>query len=101
MGADEAILPELELRAVLGLTRGLAQPDLESLTINAIRSHRQLVERADKLFQALPAAIRNGESVGGTRHLEYIDAMIEMHAQMSALSTLISLLGYTPKVSVN
>nr|WP_235676693.1 transcriptional repressor TraM [Rhizobium rhizogenes]ASK44252.1 hypothetical protein [Rhizobium rhizogenes] len=34
-------------------------------------------------------------------HLCYIEASIEMHAQMSAVSTLISILGYIPNASVN
>lgn len=42
-----------------------------------------------------------GKSVGGKQHLEYIEAMIEMHAQMSVVNTLVGLLGYIPKVSVN
>ncbi|KVK70269.1 hypothetical protein L905_12040, partial [Agrobacterium sp. TS43] len=33
--------------------------------------------------------------------LEYIEAMIEMHAQMSAVNTLVGLLGFIPKVSAN
>ncbi|WP_369292623.1 transcriptional repressor TraM [Sinorhizobium sp. 7-81] len=30
-----------------------------------------------------------------------MEASIEMHAQMSALSTLVTILGYIPKVTVN
>jgi hypothetical protein len=36
---------------------------------------------------------------GGPQHLRYIEASIEMHAQMSAVSTLISMLGYIPTVN--
>ncbi len=98
---DSAVSDTCELRPVIGLTRGLPIPDIERLAVNAIRLHRQLVEKADQLFQALPEGYQTGKSVGGEQHLEYIEAMIEMHAQMSAVSTLISLLGYIPKVSVN
>jgi len=49
----------------------------------------------------LPQDYQTGKSFGGEQHLEYIEAMIGMHAQMSAVSTLIGLLGYIPKVSVN
>ncbi len=86
---------------MVGLTRGLCVSDLETLTINAIRLHRQLVEKADKLFQVLPDDYKAGTATGGERHLEYIEAMIEMHAQMSAVNTLVGILGYIPKVSVN
>ncbi|MBX5272658.1 transcriptional regulator [Rhizobium sp. NLR17b] len=98
---DSAVPDTCELRPVIGLTRGLPSSDLEILTINAIRLHRQLVERADQLFQALPEEYKTGKEAGGTQHLEYIEMMIEMHAQMSAVNTLVGLLGYIPRVSVN
>lgn len=90
-----------ELRPVIGITRGLPIPDIETLAVNAIRLHRRLVEKADQLFQALPEDYKTRKSVGGEQHLEYIEAMIEMHGQMSAVNTLVGLLGYIPKVSVN
>jgi hypothetical protein len=98
---DQAVSDTCELRPVIGLTRGLPSSDIETLTVNAIRLHRQLVEKADQLFQVLPDDIKNGKAAGGEQHLEYIAAMIEMHAQMSALSTLVILLGFIPKVSVD
>ncbi|WP_421612196.1 transcriptional repressor TraM [Agrobacterium tumefaciens] len=97
---DSAVSDTCELRPVLGLTRGLPSSDIECLAVNAIRLHRQLVENADQLFQALPEDYKSGNSVGGDQHLEYIEAMIEMHAQMGAVSTLVGLLGFIPKVSV-
>ncbi|WP_337271393.1 transcriptional repressor TraM [Oryzifoliimicrobium ureilyticus] len=90
-----------ELRPVIGLTRGLSTADLEVLTVNAIRLHRQLVEKADRLFQALPEDYKTAKAAGGEQHLEYVEAMIAMHAQMSALNTLTRILGYIPNVSVN
>jgi hypothetical protein len=98
---DSAVWDTCQLRPVIGLTRGLSIPDIETLAVNAIRLHRELVEKADQLFQALPEDYQTGKSVGGEQHLEYIGAMIEMHAQMSAVSALIGLLGYIPKVSVD
>ncbi|AYM60986.1 transcriptional regulator (plasmid) [Agrobacterium fabrum] len=98
---DSVVSGTSELRPVIGLTRGLSSADIETLTINAIRLHRKFVEKADQFFQALPEDYRTGKSVGGEQHLEYIEAMIEMHAQMSAVNTLVGLLGYIPKVSVN
>nr|WP_236773890.1 transcriptional repressor TraM [Agrobacterium tumefaciens] len=90
-----------ELRPVIGLTRGLPAAEVELLAVNAIRLHRQLLDKADQLFQALPQEYRTGTAAGGAQHLEYIEAMIEMHAQMSALNMLVGILGYIPKVSVN
>jgi len=98
---DSAVADTCELRPVIGLTRGLPSSDIETLTVNAIRLHRQLVDRADQLFQVLPDDIKTGTDAGGGQHLEYIEAMIEMHAQMSAVNTLVGLLGFIPKVSVN
>jgi TraR antiactivator len=97
---DAAVLDTCELRPVIGLTRGLPSADIETLAVNAIRLHRRLVDRADLLFQALPDDIKTGTINGGAQHLGYIEAMIQMHAQMSAVNTLVGLLGYIPEVSV-
>ncbi|WP_307235028.1 transcriptional repressor TraM [Pararhizobium capsulatum] len=101
LSENETLADTCELRPVIGLTRGLPNSDIETLTVNAIRLHRQLLEKADQLFQALPDDYKTGTATGGAQHLEYIEAMIEMHAQMVALSTLVDLLGYIPNVSVN
>ncbi|MBB6488907.1 transcriptional repressor TraM [Rhizobium lusitanum] len=98
---DTALMEKLELRPVFGLTQGLSAADLETLTVDAIRKHRKLVESADALYQALPEDHQNGRAYGGAKHLEFIEASIEMHAQMSALNTLLAILGYIPNVSVN
>jgi TraR antiactivator len=98
---DVRPMEKLELRPVFGLTQGLPAADLETLTVDAIRKHRQLVERADALYQALPEEYQTGSVTGGIQHLEFIEASIEMHAQMGALNTLLAILGYIPKVSVN
>jgi TraR antiactivator len=88
----------LELRPVIGLTRGLPEADMESLTIQAILTHRRLVDEADQLFQALPDECKMGKTAGGSQHLAYIDAAMQMHSQMSVVSTLIAKLGRIPKV---
>lgn len=98
---DSVVSDTCELRPVIGLTRGLPAPDIETLAVKAIQLHRQLVEKADQLFQALPEDYQTGKSVGGKQHLEYIESMIEMHAQMGAVNTLVGLLGFIPKVSIN
>ncbi|RWO44932.1 transcriptional repressor TraM [Mesorhizobium sp.] len=99
---DDATLKEkFELWPIVGLTCGLPPTDLETLTIDAIRTHRRLVDKADQLFQALPEEYKSGNVIGGAQHLCYIEASIEMHAQMSIVNTLINVLGYIPKSSVN
>lgn len=102
MKADTTTSEEtLELRPVAGLTRGLSIADLETLTIDAIRTHRRLLDKADQLFQDLPDDYKSGIAAGGAQHLFYLEACIEMHAQMTAVNTLIDILGYVPKASVN
>lgn len=96
---DTKTLETLELRPLLGLTRGLPKEDLETLTVEAIQIHRHLVDKADKLFQELPEENKIGKSTVGVHHLTYVKASIEMHAQMSVVSTLISILGYIPQVA--
>ncbi|MBF2714064.1 transcriptional repressor TraM [Agrobacterium vitis] len=98
---NSAVSDTFELRPVIGLTGGLATADVETLTVNAIRLHRQLLEKADQLFQALPDDYRTGKATGGVQHLEYIEAMIEMHAQMTAVNTLVGVLGHIPKLAAN
>ncbi|MBO9101915.1 MULTISPECIES: transcriptional repressor TraM [unclassified Rhizobium] len=99
--SDATVSNTSELRPVIGLTRGLNKADVETLTVNAIRLHRKLVEKADQLFQALPPDHRTGKAVGGEQHLEYVDAMIAMHMQMNALNMLLGILDYIPNASDN
>ncbi|MBX4962642.1 transcriptional repressor TraM [Rhizobium binae] len=99
----DALKPDekLEIRAIFGLTKGLSKADVESLAVDAIRTHRVLVDGADKLYQELPEDYKTGEAKGGPQHLTYIKACMEMHAQMYTVNTLIAVLGYIPKVMVN
>ena len=75
--------------------------EIESLTVDAIRTHRALVSKAERMFQTLPEEYRRGKAAGGAQHLAYIEAAMEMHAQMSVVNTLLDILGYVPKLSVN
>lgn len=92
---------KLEMRPVYGLTQGLPKVDLEGLTVDAIRTHRRLVDIADQLFQALPDTYKSGKAAGGAQHLAYIQACMNMHAQMYVVNTLVTILGCIPKVSVS
>jgi hypothetical protein len=101
MTPDPTSVDKLEMRPVYGLTQGLPKSDLESLTVDAIRTHRRLVDTADRLFQALPETHKSGKEAGGAQHLTYIQACMEMHAQMYVVNTLVTILGHIPTVSVN
>lgn len=99
MDRDERLNGEgVDLRPLVGLLDGLPSEIVEHLTEQAILTHRELVNRAETLFDALPEAIKSGKQAGGEAHLAYLQATIEMHAQMSALTTLLHLLGRTPNI---
>lgn len=89
---------EVNLRPVVGLLQGIPEPVIERLTITAIKRHRELMNNADKLYRELPPEIKAGRMSAGLAQVDYLDAAIEMHSQMSALTTLLSVLGRTPKV---
>ncbi|RWD18747.1 MAG: transcriptional regulator [Mesorhizobium sp.] len=102
MGSETAALQSKpEIRALFGLTQGLPKPQLEILTVEAIRTHRILVDKADQLFKALPGKDQIPEMIGSAQHLDYIRACMEMHAQIYTTNTLINILGYIPEVPAN
>ncbi len=87
------------LRPVVGLTERLPAKDLERITIDAMRLHRRLRDRAEALYTESDSGLLAAslvETVGQAR-LDYVQAMIEMHAQQVVLSTLLDVLGYVPK----
>ncbi|MGL3609191.1 transcriptional repressor TraM [Rhizobium sp. G187] len=96
MGVNED--GSVELKPLVGLLAGVPEQSIEQLTVEAIKTHRSLVEKAENLFQALPPDVWTGKVAGGAEHLAYLNATIEMHAQMSVLSTLIAILGRTPNI---
>jgi len=98
--ADEAngAQIDVELRPLIGLLADAQEPIVELLTVQAIKTHRELVQKAEALFEALSAEERSGAASGSAAHVTYLQATIEMHAQMSALTTLLKILGRTPKV---
>lgn len=99
MDGDDRLDGEaVDLKPLIGLLQGLPAPLIERLTIDAIREHRALLARAESLFNELPAEVKAGKEVGGDAHIGYLEATIGMHAQMSTLTTLLHILGYTPKV---
>lgn len=89
---------DVELRPLIGLLADVPEPIVELLTVQAIMTHRELVQKAEALFETLSAEERSGAESGSATHLAYLQATIEMHAQMSALTTLLRILGRTPKL---
>lgn len=88
----------LDIPAIVGLTAGLPSVDLQALTVDAIRLHRPRVAKAQQLWEMLPHEFQAGEASGSAQHLVYIEAAMEMHAQMLVLNSLLNRLGYIPKV---
>lgn len=88
---------DIDLRPIVGLLSNESDQVIEILTIDAIKKHRTLVDRAERLFQIAQGGDRDGKEPGEA-HVAYLEATIEMHAQMSALTTLLNILGRTPKV---
>ncbi|NLS07311.1 transcriptional regulator [Rhizobium sp. P32RR-XVIII] len=92
------ITTDIDLRPIVGLLSNESEQVVEILTVGAIKRHRTLVDRAEKMFQVAHAAERDDKNEPNDAHLAYLEATIEMHAQMSALTTLLNILGRTPKV---
>lgn len=89
---------DVDLRPVVGLLSKEPEQVIEILTIDAIKTHRTLVDRAERLFEIAQANERGGNEEPNESHVAYLKATIEMHAQMSALTTLLNILGRTPDV---
>ncbi|RWJ45255.1 MAG: transcriptional regulator [Mesorhizobium sp.] len=87
------------LRAVIGLTENLPKEVLEQITIQAIQTHRLLRNAAEakceEWRQSLSSTVCDTLGPVG---IAYLMAMIDMHAQQAALSTLLDVLGYIPDV---
>lgn len=91
-------ITDIDLRPIIGLLSNESEQIVEILTVGAIKKHRTLVDRAERMFQVAHASDRDHEKEPSDAHVAYLEATIEMHAQMSALTTLLNILGRTPKV---
>lgn len=92
------ITSDIDLRPIVGLLSKEPEHVIEILTVDAIKKHRTLVDRAERLFQIAHTNDRGGDKEPSEAHVAYLEATIEMHAQMSALTTLLTILGRTPEV---
>ncbi|MBW9116379.1 transcriptional regulator [Rhizobium cauense] len=94
---EETAVSDLNLQPIVGLLRGVPEPVIEHLTVTAIQRHRNLINKADTLFHRMPPHVKAGYEAAGVDHIEYLETAIEMHSQMLALTTLLDVLGRTPK----
>lgn len=92
------IASDIDLRPIVGLLSKESEEVIEILTVDAIKKHRTLVERAEKLFQVAHPGGKVVDKEPSEAHVAYLEATIDMHAQMSALTTLLNILGRTPVV---
>ncbi|RUX02173.1 transcriptional regulator [Mesorhizobium sp. M2A.F.Ca.ET.037.01.1.1] len=90
---------KITLRPVIGLTENLPKRDLEQITVEAIRTHRRLRNTAEARYEEWrkSPAVAACDTAGPAR-IAHVTAMIDMHAQQTALSTLLDLLGHVPSV---
>lgn len=89
---------DIDLRPIVGLLSHETEQVIETLTVGAIKKHRKLVDRAERMFQLARSDEQQSGKSANKAHMAYLDATIEMHAQMSTLTTLLTILGRTPKV---
>ncbi len=90
------MLDKTTIRPLIGLLRAQPQDLIETLTIEQIREHRRLIDVVTKL------ELQMNTSAGDERakaEYAYLSAMITLHTQQTAVSTLVDLLGYIPHVS--
>lgn len=92
------IASDIDLRPIVGLLSNESEQVIEILTVDAIKKHRTLVDRAERLFQIAHTGDRGVDKEPSEAHVAYLEATIDMHAQMSALTTLLKILGRTPEV---
>jgi len=85
---------KIVLRPLIGLLDGQPKAVVEKIVIEEIRLHRALAAEADLLHEKL---VSGGPDNLSNEHA-YLSKMIAVHAQHTALSTLLDILGYIPSV---
>lgn len=93
LGARERLL-----RPVVGIAETLPKADLEHITVEAIRRHRQLRDEAEALEASYSDQPSKSPDTVGSSRLAWVSAMIHMHTQQTLLSTLLDVLSYIPEV---
>ena len=94
-------LESIESQIMADLLRPLSPAEIERLTVDAIVTHRRLIDEADRLYKAMPDAIASTNVDGNEQYVAYVKASLDMHAQMEILDNLIKALGFIPSVTLN
>jgi hypothetical protein len=92
------VTADIELRPIVGLLSTESEQVIEILAVDAIKKHRTLVDRAERLFQIAYPDGRRVDKETNEDYIAYLAATIEMHAQMAALTKLLNALGRIPEV---
>ncbi len=85
---------KIVLRPLIGLLNGQPNDVIEKIVIDEIRLHRALSAEADLLQEM----VASGGPDNAANEYAYLSKMIAVHAQHTALSTLLDILGYIPDV---
>jgi hypothetical protein len=96
-----ASIENIESQIMADLLRPLSPAEIERLTVDAIVTHRRLIDEADRLYQAVPDPVASASISGNEQYVAYVKASLDMHAQMEVLDTLIKALGFLPSVTMN
>lgn len=86
--------PVDRLGSIVTITQDMPDTVIKQLTINAIIRHRELLAEAEVWGGEEP----RGWDVSTPEDFRYVEAMINMLAQMDVLSLLLDRLGYIPEV---
>jgi TraR antiactivator len=88
-----------DLSVALGeLLEPLDKPQLESAAIDAIRSHRHLLEAAEQAYADWTVAKAVGDDTADELRQNYDRAMLSNKAQIAVVAALVDRLGYVPDV---
>lgn len=91
-GSSQALGP------IVGLVQPLSARHKEQLARQAIASHRHLRDVAEEKYATWQnqSAVDENCPKRELAHLDYVGAMIGLHAQQTVVSSLVSVLGFVP-----
>ena len=71
-------LENIESQIMADLLRPLSPAEIERLTVDAIVTHRRLIDEADRLYQAVPDAVASKNVNGNEQYVAYVKASLDM-----------------------
>ncbi|OCI90819.1 hypothetical protein A6U85_24835 [Agrobacterium sp. 13-626] len=86
------------LEPIVGLVETLSASHKEHLARHAIALHRHLRAVAEEKYSVWQGQTARAENCPERElaHLDYVGAMIGLHAQQTVVSSLVSVLGFVP-----